>query len=138
MRTTVTAEPVVNLWLPRFGMTPVKCRLQYHPADPYAVTLTLDHGDGRTTTWTFARSLLADGVNDKAGDGDVRIWRVTSSNVPTVALALTSARALVHLYADLGAMSDFVTATYTSVPPGAEPGFVDLDGAIAALLRDDD
>ena|SRR5438309_2332202 len=137
MRTTVTAEPAVNLWLPRFGMTPVKCRLQYHPADPYAVTLSLDHGDGRTTTWTFARSLLAEGVTDKAGEGDVRLWRVTSSEVPTVAVALRCTDGPVHLYADRAAMVDFVTATYTSVPPGAEQDYVDLDAEIDALLRDD-
>lgn len=47
--------------------------LVFDAADPYAVTMHLEAKAGRVT-WTFARDLLAEGLYDPAGDGDVQVW----------------------------------------------------------------
>src|SRR5213078_1387579 len=120
MSTIVTAEPVIEVWQPRIGMSATTCRLQYEPDDPYAVTLTARWGEGRSTTWTFARSLLADGALDRAGDLDVRIWRVRGSAEPQVAFALRATFGTVHLYVPLVSVTAFVTGMHDIVPPGSE------------------
>jgi hypothetical protein len=136
MRTTVTAEPVVQLWQPRLGMRSTTCRLRYEPGDPYAVTLTARWAEARSTTWTFARSLLADGCAGQAGVCDVRIWRVTSGAKPQVAFALKAPYGTVHLYAPLAEVTAFVDGMHDAVPPGPEHLLGDLDAELAALLGD--
>jgi hypothetical protein len=133
---TVTAEPAAKRWEPDQGMTAATCRLRYEPTDPYAVTLGATHADGRPSTWTFARSLLADGAAGSAGIGDVRIWRVTS-NDGLVAFSLSDPTGPVHLYVPLGPLAAFLAATNHAVAPGTEHLVGDLDAELAALLDDD-
>ena len=47
--------------------------LGYCPEDPYAVTATF-RTPGGDVVWTFARDLLARGLTDPVGDGDVHVW----------------------------------------------------------------
>src|SRR4051794_32623660 len=103
MSTTVTAEPVARVWQPRIGMGRTTCLLRYEPDDPFAVTLTANWAGGRSTTWTFDRSLLADGAVGRAGLLDVRVWRVGASAEPLVAFALQAPFGTVHLYVPLAA-----------------------------------
>src|SRR6187200_543681 len=46
--------------------------LVFDPTDPYAVTMHLEARSG-TVVWTFARELLADGIYQPSGNGDVQI-----------------------------------------------------------------
>lgn len=133
MTATVTAEQLVQRWRPRQGMSLAKCRFSYHLSDPYAVTVETT-SDSRS--WTFARSLLAEGAAGHAGVGDVRIWRVQSSSQPLVAMLLGSDRGTLHLYVALPAVTSFVAATHRAVPPGEEHLPDDLDAELAELLTD--
>lgn len=51
----------------------VRARLRYDARDPYAVHL-LVHAEPKPVSWTFARTLLAVGLDRPAGIGDVRVW----------------------------------------------------------------
>ena len=137
MSTSVIVEPVVTAWHPQHGMSTTTCRLRYEPSDPYAVTVGAPRADGRDGTWTFARSLLADGAAGHAGLGDVRIWRVTSDD-SLVALALSGPSGNAHLYVPLGAVVAFLAATNHTVAPGTEHLVSDLDAELEALLGDVD
>jgi len=137
MSTSVVAEPVVTTWHPQHGMSRTTCRLRYEPSDPYAVTVGATRADGRLATWTFARSLLADGAAGHAGIGDVRIWRVTSDD-SRVAMALCGPSGTAHLYAPLGEVVAFLSATNHAVTPGTEHLVHDVDAELEALLDDTD
>src|SRR4051794_21196293 len=58
------------------GSVTIECELRYYQSDPYAVTLRMETKPTEPkeyVDWTFARSLLADGVWKAVGEGDVRI-----------------------------------------------------------------
>ena len=57
----------------------------YDPADPYAVTMKLEARCG-SVTWTFARDLLAEGVYEPTGDGDVQVWPCLSNTGEAVVI----------------------------------------------------
>jgi hypothetical protein len=138
MTTTVIAEPRVNLWFPDIGMTPRTCQFRYEPRDPYAVTLTVNNDQGVLGTWTFDRTLLADGLTGHAGQGDVRIWPVGDSDSPTLAMVLASFGGTVHLYAPLEPIAVFVDSMHKVVAPGTEYTQDDVDAELESLLRDAD
>jgi len=138
MTTTVIAEPPLNLWLPGIGLAPRTGRFRYEPDDPYAVTLTVDDDKGHLGTWTFDRSLLADGLVGHAGLGDVRIWPATGTGESILALALCSFGRTVHLYASLDSVAAFVDAVNKVVAPGTEHMCGDVDAELESLLRDAD
>jgi len=137
MRASVSAAPMVDRWLPGVGMTPARCRLRYEPSDPYAVHLTLVGENGDRMDWTFARSLLSEGITGHAGVGDVRIWRVRGSRRAIIALVLRHGTTSVHVYAARRPIKEFVEAVLTAVPAGDEAGHADIDAELDALLRGD-
>jgi hypothetical protein len=116
-------------------MSLTKCRLTYHLSDPYAVTLETT-SDNRS--WTFARSLLAEGASGHAGVGDVRIWRVRDSAEPLIAMLLGGPRGTLHRYATLSSVTSFVAATERAVALGREQLPDDLDAQLEQLLGDPD
>ncbi|MFD8597820.1 SsgA family sporulation/cell division regulator [Kitasatospora sp. NPDC059646] len=90
--------------------------LGYQPLDPYAVRLAFPHA---AVTWTVARDLLTAGLAGPAGDGTVRIrpWPNGRIRLAFRGADGTSATVL----APTAALTEFLTATHTLVPPGAEP-----------------
>src|SRR5690242_18796013 len=59
--------------------------LRYCASDPYAVTLAV-HTPRGEVDWTFSRDLLAEGLYDPAGDGDVQVWPCLSSDGSAVVI----------------------------------------------------
>ena len=109
--------------------------LGYDPGDPYAVTVTFRARAG-DVVWTFARELLARGLTDPSGEGDVHIW----PSLDTVGRAMVIIE-LCSPDGDLVAQSRtqdiyrFVSRSLASVPAGAESDHLDLDQLIDQLLR---
>jgi hypothetical protein len=56
------------------GADAVEVTLTYDPSDAYAVAVQV-HAEDATTTWTFARDLLADGLRSMVplGEGQVQV-----------------------------------------------------------------
>jgi Streptomyces sporulation and cell division protein, SsgA len=117
---------------------PVDAELSFDPADPYAVTATFhaepETADAPSVVWTFARELLADGLDQPAGQGDIGVWPSTSRGLPVVCLALRSPSGHALLEASVADVEAFLAASYTLVPMGEESAHCDLEATFARLL----
>jgi hypothetical protein len=115
---------------------PVPADVTYDPADPYAVRIAFHTGADEVVEWTFARSLLTDGVNQAVGAGDVQVWPAQDAGRRTVCVALSSPGGRALFEASLSDVIQFLTRTYALVPTGSESEYVDLDSELALLLAD--
>jgi hypothetical protein len=131
---TVSAEIDLNLVVASGPALPVKAGMTYDPADPYAVKVGFHTGASEVVEWTFARSLLTDGVTHPVGDGDVQVWPATSTGKPIVCISLTSPSGRALFEAPLTELVQFLTRTYSQVPTGSESDFVDVEAELALLL----
>ena len=135
--TRVQVDVSLRLVVPEGSSLPVKASLRYEPEDPYAVHVVFHAGSSEATgevSWSFARQLLADGMSEPTGIGDVRVWPWQAANGPSVALALSSPDGHALFEVPRLALGDFLGRTYRQVPEGAESLHLDIDGALAALL----
>jgi hypothetical protein len=114
----------------------VHADLGYAPTDPYAVRVAFHTGSAEIVEWTFARSLLTDGVTHPVGDGDVQVWPSSSAGELMVCLSLSSPSGRALFEAPLPRVVQFLTQTYTLVPTGCESEFVDVGAELASLLGD--
>jgi hypothetical protein len=115
--------------------TPLEAELQYDPRDPYAVTTVFMTGRSQVR-WTFGRDLLAAGLYEPSGDGDVHVWPCLDADghaVVIVELCSPDGEALVQ--AKTGDLSAFVERMTKAVQPGTESDYLDLDAAITAILE---
>jgi hypothetical protein len=103
----------------------------YDPRDPFAVVVTF-HVPAGDVPWTIDRSLLAQGMAERCGEGDIRLRPALDED----------GRAVVHmdfhspegrLRADVrtGELLAFLRRTWQAVEPGEES--IDLDSLVAAL-----
>jgi hypothetical protein len=117
--------------------TPLEAELQYDPRDPYAVTTVFMTGRSQVR-WTFGRDLLASGLYEPSGDGDVHVWPCLDADghaVVIVELSSPDGEALVQ--AKTGDLSIFVEKMSKAVLPGTESDYLDLDAAITAIFEAD-
>ncbi|CAO5252796.1 MULTISPECIES: SsgA family sporulation/cell division regulator [unclassified Frankia] len=114
--------------------TAVAGTLRYDPADPFAVELILRPGR-ESITWIFARSLLAEGTQTRAGTGDVRIrpTRTRGRAVVTVSLSSPSGRADLELCRSV--VTRFLAEIEAQVPTGREGEGVNWEAELRTLLR---
>lgn len=109
---------------------PLPCTLSYTVFDPFAVTATFASGDGEVA-WTFGRELLALGLIERAGEGDVTV-RPLDDLVIEIVLSSPNGSAVVR--ADIGDIAEFLAATYRLLPQGSEWPYLNFDAELAALL----
>lgn len=116
---------------PEFCGRIVYAILRYDRTCPYEVEL--DFGDG--CVWTFARNLLAVGLREPAGIGDVRVWpeRIGMATA-SVMIRFTSPDVTRLFEAHYWAVREFVDRIYGLVPKGSEPDWLDVDAGIARIL----
>jgi hypothetical protein len=115
--------------------TPIEAELQYDPRDPYAVTTVFMTARSQVR-WTFGRELLAAGLYEPSGDGDVHVWPCLDADgnaVVIIELCSPDGEALVQ--ARTGDLSTFVERISKAVVPGTESEYLDLDATIAAILE---
>ncbi|MHC3469928.1 SsgA family sporulation/cell division regulator [Streptomyces sp. 7R007] len=113
---------------------PVPATLRYTSADPLAVHLDFPPEvslDGTAVTWTFARTLLAEGLGAPAGGGDVHIW--PCGRARTV-LEFHSPFGLALLQFDTAALSRFLLRSYAVVGAGQEDLEDAVDRGLSALF----
>ncbi|MGN6252471.1 MAG: SsgA family sporulation/cell division regulator [Marmoricola sp.] len=108
--------------------------LRYRAEDPYAVSMDFRSSRG-TVTWTFGRDLLAQGLHEPAGLGDVHVWpTIDDRGRPVVAIALKAPTGAVTVTAPRKPVASFVRRSLRVVPQGGESAHVDIDAAVARLL----
>jgi hypothetical protein len=109
--------------------------LVFDPADPYAVQLVFGHENGQGVTWSFARELLAEGLYDPAGDGDVLVWPcLGTTGTAVVVIELRSPHGMAMLQTSSKAVQRFVSDIYAAVPEGTESSRIALDDLVSYLL----
>jgi hypothetical protein len=107
----------------------------FNPSDPYAVHLVVGRGDGAEVTWTFARELLAEGIYDPCGNGDVVVWPCLGTHGEAVVIIeLRSPSGMAMLQTPSRAVQRFVAETFEVVPAGSESEEIDLDHLVSHLL----
>lgn len=139
MARPICVQTDLQLRLVIAGCAPLAVRagLRYDVLDPYAIQVSFHTGsaaDGEVVEWTFARSLLSEGVSSPSGDGDVQVWPSTSGGLPVVCLSLSSPSGKALFEVPLPELVQFLTQTYAAVPTGSESDHVDVDAELALLL----
>jgi Streptomyces sporulation and cell division protein, SsgA len=130
----VSTNLVLRLVLPNGPDREVQSDLTYSPWDPYAVRVGFHTGSAEVVEWTFARSLLSEGVTRAVGDGDVQVWPADPPAHSRVCLALSSPSGQALFEAPLTRVVSFLNQTYLVVPTGCEGNFIDVDAELASLL----
>lgn len=136
MNTALTVTQPVQLELIDSSgtATPIEAELRYDATDPFAVTTVFMTGHSEVR-WTFGRDLLAEGLYEPAGDGDVHVWPCLDSRghaVVIIELCSPDGEALVQ--ARTGDLRTFVDRMSKVVKPGTESDLVDVDAAITAIF----
>jgi hypothetical protein len=133
---TLTVTQTVNLELidSSGAATPIEAELRYDPADPYAVTTVFMTGASQVR-WTFGRELLAEGLYEPSGDGDVHVWPcLDSSGHAVVIIELCSPDGEALVQAKSGDLRRFVDRMNAVVELGSESALIDVDAAINAIF----
>jgi len=107
--------------------------LSYDASKPHEVRMTFHDGLTAPIAWVFARSLLAEGLSTRAGEGFVETW--PAGDGKNLVISLCSPKgSRAEFTAPAVSIARFLEATYWLVAPGAEPARTDIDADIAAIL----
>lgn len=134
---TVIEQPVeARLVAAAPRMPNIPATLHYDRDDPFAVRMTFPAPatlEGVEVCWTFARELLAAGLEGPEGHGDVRV-RPYGYDRTVLEFHAPEGTAVVHVRS--GDIRQFLEATGELVPAGLEHLRLDLDHGLAELMRD--
>ncbi len=115
----------------------LEVEFRYDAQDPFAVALSIPVGD-EVVRWELARSVLARGVTDPAGDGDICLWpHVTDEGRAVVVMNLCSERGELVGEVRTNQLYRFLTRTLAVVPMGTESEWLDVDAVVEQLLGSD-
>ncbi|MEU7278136.1 SsgA family sporulation/cell division regulator [Streptomyces sp. NPDC045431] len=117
-------------------METVSATLRYDRKDPFAVQMAFPAPatlEGTEVAWAFSRELLAAGVDQPAGLGDVRV-RPYGYDRTVVEFHAPEGVAMVHVRTS--EVRRFLQRAQHLVPTGCEHRFLDLDEDLYELLRD--
>jgi hypothetical protein len=132
---SITCELRLRLLVAGDAALPVPAALRYDVSDPYAIHATF-HAAGDTVEWVFARDLLAAGLKDDAGLGDVRVWPSSEAGEQVVYISLCSPEGEALLEAPAPELSNFLERTYATVAAGDESMHLDIDAALTQLIAE--
>ncbi|GGW41295.1 hypothetical protein GCM10010503_16830 [Streptomyces lucensis JCM 4490] len=113
---------------------PVSTVIRYSTDDPLAVFVDFPAEaalDGEEVTWTFARSLLDQGLRAPAGHGDVRIWPYDRTRT---VLEFHSPYGLALLQFPAAALRRFLVRSYEVVAAGQEDMAAVVERGLSALF----
>jgi hypothetical protein len=135
---TATAEIAFRLIVPHQTVVPLVASLHYSSADPYAIRIAFHVGLDEPVEWTFARDLLANGLQGRDGLGDVHVWPAPSEADKTadqvLHLELSSPFGEAHFEAPMRDVTDFLRKTWRIVPAGEESDFTDVEAELSEIL----
>jgi len=134
LSTSITRELTAQVLAPLDGPGDVEVVLRYDTADPYAVHATFQVALDQQISWVFARELLAQGMAEPSGDGDVRIWPTTAEGREVVCIVLRSPDGEALLQAEAVQLGEFLSAAYSLWTRGREARHLHIDRALVALF----
>ncbi|MFD8295083.1 SsgA family sporulation/cell division regulator [Streptomyces bauhiniae] len=136
-KVAITGLPVQFLLAPGPMTLPLRMNLAYELDDPYAVRVSFVYPDtGQTVEWVIGRDLLAAGLAEPAGEGDVRIWPACTAAWQAVRIRLSSPAGTALFEAPAEEIAAFLRATEAVVPRGTESRHVDTDALLTHLLTE--
>jgi hypothetical protein len=115
------------------GDAEIAAELRYDPSDPLAVSLVIGIECAEPVVWVFGRDLLADGVTQACGLGDITVEPASDVDSRDVRITLATDR-LATMIAARDKVVEFLVESFTVVPSGCELDRIDFDAEIAALL----
>ncbi len=122
-----------DLWLPLY------VDLSYDESDPLVITATFHQSNPDETPndviWVFARSLMAEGVEGRAGNGDVAFEK-DQLDPSQLLLKLNSPAGRATIRLPKKAVETFLDRTFVVVAVGAENDLVAEDLELWLLLND--
>ncbi|WP_030181552.1 SsgA family sporulation/cell division regulator, partial [Streptomyces sp. NRRL S-813] len=124
----------MRLVLPSDERIIVRARLVYETCDPFAAHIVFHPGSDHSVTRSLARDLLAQGLSQPSGEGDVHIWPTGSGPDAELHLALYSPHGTARLTAPLPVVAQWLNRTYWLVPAGHEADGFDVDAELSQLL----
>ncbi|MFS8202816.1 SsgA family sporulation/cell division regulator [Streptomyces sp. CWNU-52B] len=134
---TVIEQPVeARLVAAAPRMPSIPATLSYDPRDPFAVRMSFPAPstlEGVEVCWTFARELLASGLEEEVGHGDVR---VRPYGYDRIVLEFHAPEGTAVIHVRVGELRRFLESSTELVPVGLEHLHQDLDHDLAELLRD--
>ncbi len=133
--TSIAHEFCMQVAVPPDGAEHMRVVLAYDVTDPYAVSAEFNIAPGVWVTWVFARQLLSQGLNEPAGEGDVRVWPSRLGREPRVNIALMSEDCHAHVQATEAEVAGFLRESYSLCRPGKEHRHLDVGEGLRALLE---
>ncbi|MFE6172485.1 SsgA family sporulation/cell division regulator [Streptomyces sp. NPDC056464] len=134
MRLTVEQPVRARLVSPGFPDLPIRPTLRYSATEPFAVRIDFPahvSEDERGATWTFARSLLEEGLDAAAGIGDVRIEPCGRSRT---IIEFHAPHGMAAIRFAAASLRRFLQRSYAVVEPGRERLGPELDHGLLSLL----
>ena len=108
----------------------------YRTADPYAVTITFGDAAG-SVRWVVGRDLLARGITEPCGEGDVRVWpAIDDEGRALTVVELVSPDGHLVTQAPTRVILRFLAGTAGLVASGHESAYVDVDALLDDVLGD--
>ncbi len=133
---TVTADVTVGRYTSNGALVKFNTRLNYDPADPYAVAATFYTPAG-PITWMFGRELLDVGTNQPAGEGDILLWpSLDPDGRAVVILEFGGLDGTALMQVRTQDIHGFLRRTFSEVPRGQESGRLDTNALIEALMAE--
>ncbi|GGW23907.1 SsgA family sporulation/cell division regulator [Streptomyces xantholiticus] len=117
-------------------MESVPATLHYDRRDPFAVRIDFPGPatlEGTDVSWAFSRELLAEGVHEPAGIGDVRV-RPYGYDRTVLEFHAPEGMAIVHIRT--GELRRFLERVQEVVPAGREHLYLGLEEDLRDLLGD--
>lgn len=130
---TVVSTLSAHVNVPTGMPVPLAAGLHYVVTDPFAVRLTLGAPLSTPIDWVFARDLLAAGLWQPTGTGDVLVRADDLSH--TVRITLRNREGVAVIEASLSEVADFLDRTFALVPWGTESLYINVDRAIAEFTE---
>ncbi|WP_327357850.1 SsgA family sporulation/cell division regulator [Streptomyces sp. NBC_01304] len=126
IRMTLVVDPDTCVFVP--------VRLYFKNTDPYAVHFSFDVTPDYVVQWTFARELLAQGLSEPVGIGDVKITPIGPHQDRCLSIELESTHGYARLEGPAASVEAWLAKTFEAVPAGREFEFVDIDSFLDELL----
>ncbi len=134
MRLALEQHVRARLVTPGSPEFPIRPTLRYRAAEPFAVHVEFPahvSADEDGVTWTFARSLLEEGLDRAAGIGDVRIRPCGRSRT---VVEFHAPHGMAAIRFGTAALRRFLQRSHAVVEPGREDLGPELDNVLMSLL----
>jgi Streptomyces sporulation and cell division protein, SsgA len=136
-RTVPQGPPALSLriqrWLGEGAEQSVRAEFRFDPEVPMIVSITFTPGHGPSVIWHIGREVLAHGLHEDSGEGDVQVWP-SEFHDHLAWLMLESRGVGAFFQMPVQPLADWLDATYEAVPEETEMDTLDWDGFIAELL----